>query len=69
MAEVVVRWRMAVVGVVEAGGHLIQVVKMVQADVILKELGEVAEEVLMGHCSGSALEVEVEVEVALLGIR
>lgn len=42
--------------VVGAGGHPMQVV---QVDVILKELGVVAEEVLTERCSGSALEVEV----------
>lgn len=59
--EVVDRGRMASAAVGEAGGHSMQAVQMVRADVILIKLGAVAGEVLTGRCSGSASEVEAAV--------
>lgn len=52
---------MALAEVVEAGGHPMQVAQMVQAELVSKGLGEVAEEVLTGSCSGLALEVQAAV--------
>lgn len=51
------------VEVVDVGGHPMQVVQVEQVELFSKELGEVAEEVLTGCCSGSALVVEVEAVV------
>ncbi len=54
------------VEVVEVGGHPVQVVQVEQVELFSKGLGEVAEEVLTGCCSGSAL---VEVEAVVLKMR
>lgn len=53
---------MASAEVGEAGDHpmqVVQVVQVVEGELVSKEQGEVAGEVLTGRCSGSALEVGV----------